>query len=442
VQIYKSFGNFMERFKSKRVHIILEKDGMKVLMLGWEFPPYFAGGAGIVCYELTKEMVKMDDVDMTYVMPFGPEEVLEQHLRVLIANNFKGKKIKFKRIPSLLGAYTSQKEYSQTKRLIDQKRAKMGIDNTTSLYGENLLEEVYNFAERVNTIVDDESFDVVHAHDWTTFPAAIRASEEMKKPLIVHMHITEFDKSGGNGADPHIYSIEKEGMEKADKIIAISEKVKDGLVKNYGIDPAKIEIVYHAKIDLGPDKNLDFPKFKDKNKVILYAGRMTLQKGPDYFIEAAKKVTNFYKNVIFIMAGSGDQMNAMIERTAQLGISDKFLFHGFYTRDEANQFFNLADVFVMPSVSEPFGLVPFEAMGKNTPTIISKQSGASEILSNVLKVDFWDTDRMADQIVSVLRHKELSGTMKKEGKSEVEKLTWDKPARRCVDIYKDLIGKK
>ena len=250
---------------------------MKVLMLGWEFPPFFAGGAGIVCYELTKEMVKMDDVELTYVMPFGPDELENQHLRLLIANKFKGKKINFKKVPSLLGAYMTQDGYAkEVQRLVASGKVKMGQDNTLSLYGKNLIEEVYNFAGRVSTIVDDEEFDVVHAHDWTTFPAAIQASEQMRKPLIVHMHITEFDKSGGNGADPHIYSIEKEGMEKADKIIAISEKVKNGLIKNYGIDPNKIEIVYHAKIDVGPDMDFDFPKFKDKNKVVLFAGRMTL----------------------------------------------------------------------------------------------------------------------------------------------------------------------
>ncbi len=416
---------------------------MKVLMLGWEFPPFFAGGAGIVCYELTREMVKMDDVDLTYVMPFGPDEIRNQHLRILLADRFKGKRINFKKIPSLLSAYMTQESYMEERqRLISAGKTGLGADNTLSLYGQNLIEEVYNFAGRVRTIVEDESFDVVHAHDWTTFPAAIQASEYMRKPLIVHMHITEFDKSGGNGADPHIYSIEKEGMEKADKIITISRRVKDGLVKNYGINPNKIEIVYHAKVDVGPDMNFDFPKFKDKNKVILYAGRMTLQKGPDYFVEAARKVCNFYDNVIFIMAGSGDQLQKMIKRTIELGISDKFLFHGFYTRDDANKFFSMADIYVMPSVSEPFGLVAFEAMSKGTPTIISKQSGASEILNNVFKVDFWDSDMMANQIVSLLKHNALSNTMKREGYSEVNKLTWDKPARRCVDIYKELTEKK
>ncbi len=417
-------------------------DKVKVLMLGWEFPPFFAGGAGIVCYELTKEMVKMDDINLTYVMPFGPDEVKNHHLRVLIADRFKGKKINFKRVPSLLGAYITHESYkTEVQRLLSSGDLKMRQDNTINLYGVNLISEVYNFAERVSTIVEDEDFDIVHAHDWTTFPAAIRASEKMKKPLVVHMHITEFDKSGGAGADPNIYSIEKDGMDKADKVITISERVKQRLIESYHIDPAKIEIVYHAKIDVGSDKDFDFPKFKEKNKVILFAGRMTLQKGADYFIEAAAKVANFYDNVIFIMIGSGDQMNQMIRKVAEMGLQDKILFHGFYTRDEANKFFSMADVYVMPSVSEPFGLIPLEAMSKGTPTIISKQTGAGEILNNVFKVDFWDTDRMANQIVSLLNYNELHNTMKKEGLSEVNKLTWDKPARRCVDIYKELTEK-
>ncbi len=412
---------------------------MKVLMLGWEFPPFFAGGAGMVCYELTKEMVKRDDVDLTYVMPFGPDKVANQHLRVLLADRFKGKKISFKKVPSLIGAYMTEESYAEeVQRLMGKGCLKSGDDNTLDLYGKNLIEEVYNFAGRVSTIIDDEEFDIIHAHDWTTFPAAIRASEQMRKPLIVHMHITEFDKSGGNGADPHVYSIEKEGMDKADKIIAISEKVKAGLVKNYHVDPDKIEIVYNAKTSVGPDMEFNFPKFKDKNKVILFAGRMTLQKGADYFIEAAKKVVDFYDNVIFVMAGSGDQMNQLIMKTAEMGLQDKILFHGFYTRDEANKFFSMADIYVMPSVSEPFGLIPLEAMSKGTPTIISRQTGASEILTNVFKVDFWDTDKMANQIVSLLNHKELHSTMKKEGLDEVNKLTWDRPAKRCVDLYKEL----
>ena len=412
---------------------------VKVLMFGWEFPPFFAGGVGIVCRELVNELIKRDDVSVTFVMPFGPKEVGEQGLRLLIADNYEAKnKISLRRIPSLLGAYITQEQYIQEReRLRTEGNTHLKEDNTLNLYGEDLIAEVYKFSEKVKTIIEEEDFDVIHAHDWTTFPAAIDASKMSSKPFIAHVHITEFDKSGGNGCDPHIYDIEKEGLEYADKVVAISHRVKEGLVRNYGIDPNKIEVIHHAKIEVGEDLH-NIKRINDKDKIVLYAGRMTLQKGPEYFIEAARKVTEFYPNVLFIMIGTGDQLSQMIKRSVELGLQDKFLFHGFYTRDDANKFFTLADVFVMPSVSEPFGVVPFEAMTKHTPAVISKQSGCSEIIQNTMKVDFWDVDEMANQIVSILKHQSLSDTLKENGKAEVEGLTWDEPARRVVDIYKDL----
>jgi glycosyltransferase involved in cell wall biosynthesis len=343
-----------------------------------------------------------------------------------------------------MGKKDYESKISKINKLIRDKtgNAKMKTDNTLQLYGENLVSEVYNFAEKAKIIAEEEDFDIIHAHDWTTFPAAEAASKIKNKPFIVHVHITEFDKSGGSGADPEIYKIEKQGMDSADKVIAVSEVVKKGLIKNYGIDPNKIEVVYNARIEMDDVETEDFHKFKDKDKLVLFAGRVTMQKGPEYFVEAARKVLQFYKNVIFIMAGTGDQLKDMIRRVSEAGLSDKFLFHGFYTRSDANKFFRLADVFVMPSVSEPFGLVPLEAMDKGTPTIISKQSGCSEILDNTLKVDFWDTDKMANQIVALLNHNSLNKTMSKEALKEVNKLTWDKPVKRCVEIYKEMLRDK
>ncbi|MCK4997406.1 glycosyltransferase family 4 protein [Candidatus Pacearchaeota archaeon] len=416
---------------------------MKVLMFGWELPPFFAGGVGIVCSELLKELARRDDISVTYVMPFGPKQIKNQNFKLIIADNLKMKdKIKTKYIPSLLGAYISKDEYlEKLEGLVRDKDGNVGMlkDNTLQLYGKNLLQEVYRFSEKAKLIAKDEDFDVIHAHDWTTFPAAEEASKISGKPFIIHVHITEFDKSGGRGASPDIYAIEKQGMESSDKIIAVSEVVKKGLVKNYGINPNKIEVVYNAKVNSSDIIEGAFPKFADNSKVVLFAGRVTMQKGPEYFIEAAEKVLRFYENVIFIMAGTGDQLKDMIRKTSELGLSDNFLFHGFYTRSDANKFFKLADVFVMPSVSEPFGLVPLEAMEKGTPAIISKQSGCSEILRNTLKVDFWDTDKMANQIVALLNHKSLKKVMSEKGQTEVNSLTWDEPVRRCVDLYKKVI---
>ncbi len=419
---------------------------MKILMLGWEFPPFFAGGVGMVCYELTKAMVELNDVSITYVMPFGPKNISNKYLNILVADNLiSDKKITLRKIPSLMNAYMSEKDYEKkTRDFIRNKDGDIELihDNTLQLYGKDLISEVYNFAEKTKLIIKNENFDVIHAHDWQTIPAAIEAKRISGKPLIIHIHNTIYDRYLGMGGEKE-KEIELDGLHYADKIIAISYKVKDTLVNKYGIDPKKIEVIHNAKIGLKSDVEIEMPEINKKYKIVLYAGRVTIQKGPDYFVEAAAKVLEHYPDVKFIMAGSGDLLNQLIHRVAELGISDKFIFHGFYSREEGARFFEMADVFVMPSVSEPFGVVPLEAMLSNTPSIISKQSGCSEIISNVLKVDFWDVDMIANNIIALLNHKVLNNTMAKEGLNEINKLTWDKPAKRCVDLYtKVLIGSK
>lgn len=417
---------------------------MKVLMLGWEFPPFFAGGVGIVCYELTKALSKRNDIEITYVMPYGPKN-LKSHVRLLAANNIvSNSKIKIKTINSLLSAYINQEEYSR-KLLEVEKELKfkegdydISKDNTFKLYGANLLEEVYRFAEKLKIIALQEDFDIIHAHDWTTFPAAIALKELTGKPIIVHVHITEFNKSGGLGFNKQIYDIEKEGMEKADAVIVVSNLVKNICIEKYNINPGKIFVVHNANVEMNQSMDFD-SKIKKYNKIVLFAGRITLQKGPEYFIDAAKKVLEYRNDVLFIMAGSGDMLNRMINKAAQLGISDKFIFHGFYTREDAEKFFSMADVFVMPSVSEPFGVVPLEAMIKKTPTIVSKQSGVSEILNHTLKVDFWDTEEMANKILALLNYNPLHDELRNRGYQEAVSLTWDMPAQKCMDIYNRLV---
>jgi len=413
---------------------------MKVLMFGWEFPPFFAGGVGVVCDELTKELVKIDNLSLTYVMPFGPKEILDKHLRILVADNIvSSDRIKVRKIPSLIMPYMGAEDYAaRVARLKKGKGVELSDDNTLKLYGMDLISEIYNFAEKTRFIVEEEDFDIIHAHDWQTIPAAIVAKEMSGKPLILHIHNTIYDRYLGMGGEQE-KAIEMEGLMRADKVIAISQIIKDVLVEKYGVDPNKIEVIHHAKIDLKPCDDYEEPKFKQKDKVVLYAGRVVLQKGPEYFVEAAHKVLQHYRNVKFIVAGSGHMVDQLIRRTAELGISDKFVFHGFYTRKEGAKFFKMADVFVMPSVSEPFGIVPFEAMLNGTPSIISKQSGCSEVTKNVLKVDFWDVDQIANNIVALLNHEVLNNTMADEGLDEVNGLTWDKPAKRCVDLYKKVL---
>lgn len=415
-------------------------------MLGWEFPPFFAGGVGMVCYELTKAFSKRDDIQVTYVMPYGPKDLHSDHVRLLAADNLiPNSKIKIRKITSMLSAYMSPEEYIQNLKQLEKKQLEMkqsdsmiGKDNTHTLYGANLLSEVYRFAEKVKLLALEEEFDIIHAHDWTTFPAAIALKELTGKPLVVHVHITEFNKSGGAGVNQQVYKIEKLGMQNADGVIVVSNLIKNMCIEHYGIPNDKITVVHNANVEM--NENIEhLSDIKKFNKIVLFAGRVTLQKGPEYFVHAAKKVCEYRDDVKFIMAGSGDMLNRMIDLAAQLGIADKFIFHGFYTREDAEKFYSMADVFVMPSVSEPFGVVPLEAMMKRTPTIVSKQSGISEVLNHTLKVDFWDIDEMANKILALLNFSPLHTDLTNNGYREAKLMTWDVPAQKCIDLYHRLM---
>ncbi|MBN1792574.1 glycosyltransferase family 4 protein [Candidatus Woesearchaeota archaeon] len=412
---------------------------MKVLMLGWEFPPFFAGGVGVVCYHLTRALCQQG-VDVTYVMPFGPSMLRSDYMRILIADNlFPRLRLQIKTVGSLLGAYATPGSYDADYQkylasLPSDKRAK-------ALYGPNIFEEARMFAAKVRLIAQFEQFDVIHAHDHWTFPAAIAAKEATAKPMVVHVHITEFDKSGGMSVDQRVYDMEREGMQRADLVIAISNRIKDQLMVHYGVPDWKIRVIHNAA---EPALNVshDAGKIKETDKIVLFVGRVTLQKGPDYYVEAAKKVLEYDPNVKFILAGTGDMLPRMIERVAQLGMTDKFIFPGFANREEVAKLGKIADVFVMPSVSEPFGLVPLEAMAQDTPAIISKQSGVSEVLHHVLKVDFWDVNDLANKIIAVLHYQTLNNQLKQHGAFEVRNLTWDVPASKCVSVYNELMNMK
>ncbi len=411
---------------------------MKILMLGWELPPFFAGGVGIVCNELARALTN-EGAEITFVMPSGPKGMSVAHIKkLLIANNlFSDTKIKIRKVDSLLEAYQTSEQYENA---YERVLAEKGDSSGKKLYGKNLIEEVYRFAAKIALIVEEEEFDVIHAHDWTTFPAAMAAKNVTGKPLVVHMHITEFDKTGGTHANPDVYRIEKEGMEAADVVVAVSSFVRNRCIHQYFIDPNKIRVVHNAATSMNESISYDGGRLKDKDKIVLFAGRITLQKGPDYFVDAAKMVLDKNPDVTFIMAGSGDMLPDMIQKAAHLGISHKFIFPGFYNRDEAEKLFSMADVFVMPSVSEPFGVVPFEAQIKKTPTIISRQSGISEVLNHCLKIDFWDVKDMAAKILALLQYPTLNGTMATNGYVEAKRSNWADPARKCLSIYRELSG--
>jgi glycosyltransferase involved in cell wall biosynthesis len=281
--------------------------------------------------------------------------------------------------------------------------------------------------------------DVVHAHDWMTFPAGLAVAAAKGVPLVVHVHSTEFDRSGLH-VDQRIYDIERRGMHGAMKVIAVSYLTKSLITHHYGIDPSKVEVVYNAieSNGNGVHDHEEYNIHKDE-KIVLFLGRITMQKGPEYFLAAAKKVLSVMDNVKFVMAGAGDMIRRTIEMAAAMGIGHKVLFTGFLRGNDIEKVFAMADLYVMPSVSEPFGIAPLEAMSHDVPVIISKQSGVSEVLTHALKVDFWDINEMANKIIAVLKHPPLASTLREHGSFEVQRLQWSDSARACVNVYEEAV---
>jgi len=298
--------------------------------------------------------------------------------------------------------------------------------------------EIHRYAAIAAQLAGNEQFDIVHAHDWMTYPAGIAVAAVSGKPLVVHVHSTEFDRSGEH-VNQMIYDIEREGMHTADKIIAVSDFTRNIIISRYGIGGEKVEVV-HNGVERNGDNTLTTSTINTDEKLVLFLGRITMQKGPEYFLQAAKKVLEVMDNVKFVMAGSGDMMHRTIEMAAELGIGSKVLFTGFLRGDDVQKIYKMADLFVMPSVSEPFGLVPLEALNNDVPVIISKQSGVSEVLTHALKVDFWDIDDMANKIIAVLKYPPLRITLQSHGNFEVRKLQWKDSAQKCTKIYEETLA--
>jgi glycogen(starch) synthase len=299
-------------------------------------------------------------------------------------------------------------------------------------YDGDIISQVEQYAYFVLSATQHLNFDVIHAHDWMTYPAGMMLARATGKPLVVHIHSTEFDRSGEH-INQRIYDIERRGMNSAMRVIAVSQLTKNLVVDRYAVPETRVEVVYNG-VDLEPSA-VGITGIRSKDKIVLYFGRITHQKGPEYFIRAAKRVLDVMDNVKFVVAGSGDMAKRMIEMAADMGIGHKVLFTGFLRGADIKRVFELADLYVMPSVSEPFGIAPLEAMSHNVPALISKSSGVSEVLTHVLKVDFWDIDDMANKIVAVLRYPPLSQTLQTHGAFEVRGLTWDGAAQRCEQIY-------
>jgi len=429
---------------------------MKVFMLGWEFPPFISGGLGTACYGLTKAMNQLG-MEVTFVLPRNIEGEFATHVNLLSpaslpsnveATSFKLrglKNITFQAISSPLQAYSTPDVYQR--RLIHtigkkQQTTQSFVANPEGLacgghYGGDMYTEIHRYAAIAAELAINDDFDVIHAHDWMTFPAGIAVAAVTGKPLIVQVHATEFDRSGEH-VNQMIYDIERRGMHAADRIIAVSNFTRNTIISRYGIGPDKVEVVHN-----GVERNgntqwaLSEPQIESDEKMVLFLGRITMQKGPEYFLQAAKKVLDVIDNVKFVMAGSGDLMHRAVEMAAELGIGSKVLFTGFLRGDDVHKIYQMADLFVMPSVSEPFGLVPLEALNNDIPVIISKQSGVSEVLSHALKVDFWDTDEIANKIIAVLKYPALKVTLQNHGNFEVRKLRWADAAQKCDRIYQE-----
>ncbi len=398
----------------------------KILMFGWEFPPHNSGGLGTACFGLTRALAK-ESADVVFVLP-KKVPVNSSHAKFIFANE---KSITVRHIDSLLYPYLTSERYSDEVRNLKDE-----------VYGLSLMEEVRRYARKAGAIALSENCDVIHAHDWLAFLAGIEAKRATGKPLVVHVHATEFDRTGGNGINTEVFEIEKAGLREADAIIAVSGFTKNILVEKYGISPEKIQVV-HNGIDAEEYKKLPDHLSSLKaagNKIVLFVGRITLQKGPDYFIKAAKEVLTFRPNTLFLVSGSGDMERQMIRQAADEGIGDKVIFAGFLRGDELNALYQSADLYVMPSVSEPFGITPLESLANGTPVLISRQSGVSEIITHCLKTDFWDTKDMADKIISVLDHRPLHENLRENGGREVLKHGWREAAGKCLGVYRRLLA--
>jgi glycosyltransferase involved in cell wall biosynthesis len=418
---------------------------------------------GTACYGLTKALDQMG-VNVSFVLPKVVDTQYATHVNMLsplhiesqiLEHSFSHTKYKelknvsFHTITSALQAYSTPEEYQ--KRIEQTLLEKQKITGSSTFlahqstqgqsdYCGDMYSEAHRYASIAAELAKQEDFDVIHAHDWMTFPAGIVVAALTGKPLVVQVHSTEFDRSGEH-VNQTIYDIERQGIHAADKVIAVSYFTRNIIISRYGVSGDKIEVVHNGVERNGNGiSSLRDTGIEKDEKIILFLGRITMQKGPEFFLRAAKKVLEVMDNVKFVMAGSGDLIHKSVEMAAELGIGSKVLFTGFLRGEDVHTIYRMADIFVMPSVSEPFGIVPLEALANDVPVIISKQSGVSEVLTHALKVDFWDIDEMANKIIAVLKYPPLEMTLRNYGNFEVRKLRWKDSAQKCVRIYNETIN--
>ncbi len=402
---------------------------MRVLTFGWDFPPSRNGGLGVACFGLTRELAEKG-VEVIFVLP-KQQEVIGTP-RFVFANNER--RVRVREITSGLLPY--QNSGSVIESIIGYER-----DGRPKYQTRTILEEVHRFAHQAAAIAKEEEFDLIHAHDWTSYLAGVAAKVVSGKPLILHVHATSFDQAASNNVDPSIYKIEREAFQFADRVVTVSEFTRGILIDKHAVDPEKVMVVHNGCDTYEPPRYqpvLQELKAQGR-KIILYHGRITIQKGVDYFVRAARRVVDVDPNVMFVISGWGDMTNQIIAQVGAMGLSGHVMFAGALWEEERDKMYQAADLVVMPSVSEPFGLVPLEALQHGTPSLISKQSGVSEVLTHVLKVDFWDVDEMANKILATLRYPVLHTQLRTSGRQEINKLTWGEAARKVKRLYQNLI---
>ncbi len=497
---------------------------MRVLMLGWEFPPHISGGLGTACYGLTKGLDK-NDVEVLFVVPRAHGDEDQTHARILGCNHATfpetsnvgpgrqeggvaprvarssaaeigstepraTESIAATEIPALMASleileidsplspYLTEESY-RLQLLEALERKGLSLDDLSAVharlsqdlqylkrtlgsisplakevaeevfdedpsfefsgvYGPNLFAEVARYAARVAQIAETSDFDVIHAHDWMTYPAGLMTKKLTGKPLVVHLHACEYDRSGEH-PNTRVRDLEQLGFAGADRVVCVSRYTARQLARRYELDASKLRVVHNA-VEQSDEVPLPPSRVKSiEEPIILFLGRITFQKGPDYFLAAARKVIEVEPRVKFVMAGSGDMWPEMVERSARMGLAKHISFTGFLRGEAVQRMYDMADVYVMPSVSEPFGISPLEAMARDVPVIVSKQSGVSEILDNALKVDFWDVEDLASKMLALIRYEALDESLRRGGREEIAKIRWERPAAIMKDIYRELI---
>lgn len=464
---------------------------MRVLMFGWEFPPHITGGLGTACYGMCRGLLAQGaEVIFTAPKLYGDEDkgvarmVSADQVEVDLRHpmyEYWWKNLTYIEIGAHLIPYVGLDDYFSLHDRMESGALSIGEFTAkrkfqfSGQYRQNLMEEVERYAMVASTVASQHQFDVIHAHDWLTYMAGIAAKQVSGKPLVIHVHATEFDRSGEN-VNTRVFDIERRGMMAADRIITVSNYTRDIVIHRYGIPAEKVHTVYNAVepsaaetlVPVAEPITVSLRKLKPrkttptkggktaaakaataaasrktpaKRKIVTFLGRVTYQKGPEYFVEAARLILQHDPSVHFVMAGSGDMFNRIVDRVAALRMGSHFHFAGFLKGPEVDQMFRMSDVYVMPSVSEPFGISPLEAMRSHVPVVISKQSGVSEILDHALKVDFWDVDALADAIYGLLHYPPLSAAFRRYGAQEVERLKWENAAKHLMHVYEMATGR-